>query len=213
VDQPNGDQLNVDQPNVDQPDVDQPDVDQPDVDQPNVVQPNVVQPDVDQPKVDQPNVVQPDVDQPNVVQPNVGQLNVGQPNVVQPNVGQPNVDRLQMIQGVITRLATNSGTFKGFAVPVVTALLGVGIDKNNDGFVWLGIYPIAVFGFLDAYYLALEKRYRALYKKATTDPDTEWSLSAGQATFTEILDSWKSPSVWAFYGAALAVVIAVALIR
>jgi hypothetical protein len=197
-------------------------VDQPNGDQLNVVQPTVVQPNVDQPNLDQPNVVQPDVDQsnlvqPNVVQPNVGKPNVDQPNVVQPdavqpNVGKPNVDRLQMIQGVIARLAANSGTFKGFSVPVVTALLGVGIDKNNDGFVWLGIYPIAVFGFLDAYYLALEKRYRALYKKATTDPDTEWSLAAGQATFTEILDSWKSPSVWAFYGAALAVVIAVALI-
>ena len=51
----------------------------------------------------------------------------------------PNVDRLQMIQGVVTRLAANSGALKGFAVPVVTALLGVGIDRNNDGFAWLGI--------------------------------------------------------------------------
>ncbi len=202
MDQPNGDQLNVVQPNVVQSNVDQPNVVHPDVDQSNVVQPNVGKPNVDQSNVDQSNVDQPNVDQPNVVQPDAVQL----------NVGKPNVDRLQMIQGVITRLAANSGTFKGFSVPVVTALLGVGIDKNNDGFVWLGIYPIAVFGFLDAYYLALEKRYRALYRKATTDPDTEWSLAAGQATFTEILDSWKSPSVWAFYGAALAVVIAVALI-
>jgi hypothetical protein len=177
-----------------------------------VDQPNAVQPNVDQPNVVPPDVVQPDVDQSNVVPPDVDGSNVVQPNAVQPNVGKPNVERLQMIQGVITRLAANSGTFKGFSVPVVTALLGVGIDKNSDGFVWLGIYPIAVFGFLDAYYLALEKRYRALYKKATTDPETEWTLAAGQATFTEILDSWKSPSVWAFYGAALAVVIAVALI-
>jgi hypothetical protein len=152
------------------------------------------------------------VDQPNAVQPNADQPDAVQPEVVQPNVGKPNVDRLQMIQGIITRLAANSSTLKGFAVPVLTALLGVGIDKNSDGFAWLGIYPIAVFGFLDGYYLALEKRYAALYKKATTDPDTEWSLAAGHATFTEVLDSWKSPSVWAFYGAALAVVIAVALI-
>ena len=124
----------------------------------------------------------------------------------------PNVDRLQMIQGVVTRLAANSGALKGFAVPVVTALLGVGIDRNNNGFVWLGIYPVVVFGFLDAYYLALEKRYRALYVKATTDPDTEWGLAAGRANWKEILDSWRSPSVWAFYGAALVVVIAVASI-
>jgi hypothetical protein len=124
----------------------------------------------------------------------------------------PNVDRLQMIQGVINRLAANSGAIKGFAVPVVTALLGVGVDKQSSGFVWLAVYPVVVFGFLDAFYLALEKKYRDLYKKATTDPDTEWSMAAGKATFWEVLDSWKSPSVWAFYGAALVVVIAVALI-
>jgi hypothetical protein len=117
-----------------------------------------------------------------------------------------------MIQGIITRLAGNSGALKGFTVPVVTALLGVGIDKNSDRFVWLGIYPVVVFGFLDAFYLALEKRYRDLYKTAAADPDTEWSLAAGQATFTDILDAVRSPSVWAFYGAALVVVIAVALI-
>jgi hypothetical protein len=124
----------------------------------------------------------------------------------------PNVDRLQMIQGVINRLATNSGAIKGFAVPVVTALLGVGVDKQSDGFVWLAVYPVVVFGFLDAFYLALEKKYRDLYKKATTDPDTEWSMAAGQASRTDILKACGSPSVWAFYGAALVVVIAVALI-
>lgn len=123
-----------------------------------------------------------------------------------------NTERLQMIQAIITRLAGNSGALKGFTVPVVTALLGVGIDKNSDGFVWLGIYPIVVFGFLDAYYLALEKRYRTLYNTATEDPDDKWSLAAGRATFLEILACLWSPSVWAFYGAALAVVIAVALI-
>jgi SLOG cluster3 family len=126
--------------------------------------------------------------------------------------GMPNSDRLQMIQGVITRLAGNSGALKGFAVPVVTALLGVGVDKNNDGFVWLGVYPVIAFGFLDAFYLALEKKYRDLYKKATTDPDTEWGLAAGKATFMDVLDCLKSPSIWAFYGAALVVVIVVALI-
>lgn len=69
-----------------------------------------------------------------------------------------------------------------------------------------------VFSFLDAYYLALERRYRTLYNTASEDPDDKWSLAAGKATFLEILDSLRSPSVWVFYGAALAVVIAVALI-
>jgi hypothetical protein len=141
---------------------------------------------------------------------------VNQPNPEQPTVFKPNVDRLQMIQGVITRLAANSGALKGFAVPVVTALLGVAVDKNSKGFAWLALYPIVVFGFLDAYYLTLEKKYRDLYKKATMAAETEWGLAterlAWQEDFKLILDSWRSPSVWAFYGAALVVVIIVALI-
>ena len=99
-----------------------------------------------------------------------------------------NTARLQMIQAIIARLAGNSGALKGFTVPVVTALLGVGIDKNSDGFVWLGIYPIVVFSFLDAYYLALERRYRdSLQYGERGSRRTQWSLAAGKATF---LESW-----------------------
>ena len=116
-----------------------------------------------------------------------------------------------MIQAIITRLAGNSGALKGFAVPVVTALLGVGVDRKSGDFVWLGIYPVIVFCFLDAYYLALERRYRELYREAAAEKaDTNWSLAAEKAGYRGVLGALKSPSIWAFYGAALVTVIVVA---
>jgi hypothetical protein len=187
--------------------VDEPDEKPASTDEPAAVTVNVAEPGAAEADLAVPGAANAGVAEPGAAEADMVKASSDQPAAVKPNV-----DRLQMIQGVITRLAANSGALKGFAVPVITALLGVGIGKNSAGFVWLAVYPVVVFGFLDAYYLALEKRYRDLYKRAAREPETEWSLAAGQADWREILDSWRSPSVWAFYGAALVVVIAVALI-
>ena len=122
-----------------------------------------------------------------------------------------NSTRLQMIQAIITRLAGNSGALKGFSVTIVTALLGVSINAHKPSYAWLGVYPIVVLGLLDAYYLALERLYRSLYNTAVNEDDATWSLSAGKATPIEVAKAVGSPSVWLFYGAALVVVVIVAL--
>ena len=122
-----------------------------------------------------------------------------------------NPARLQMIQAVITRLAGNSGTLKGFAVTIVTALLGVSINAHKTSYAWLGTYPVVVLSLLDAYYLALERRYRELYNHAVGEGDTAWGLGAGKTTVSNVVRAVGSPSVWAFYGAALVAVVIVAV--
>jgi hypothetical protein len=116
-----------------------------------------------------------------------------------------------MIQAIITRLSGNSGTLKGFTVTIVTALVGVSINTHKASYAWLGAYPVAVLGVLDAYYLALERLYRNLYNTAANENDTAWSLSAGKARPIEVVRAASSPSVCLFYGAALLVVVIVAL--
>ena len=120
-----------------------------------------------------------------------------------------NPTRLQMIQAIITRLAGNSGALKGFAVTVVTALLGVAISTHKASYAWLGTYPVVVLGLLDAYYLALERRYRDLYNNAVGEADTAWGLRAEKTTIGDVVKAVGSPSVWAFYGAAVVAVVAV----
>jgi hypothetical protein len=122
-----------------------------------------------------------------------------------------NSTRLQMIQAIITRLAGNSAALKGFAVTIVTALLGISINTHRASYAWLGAYPVAVLGLLDAYYLALERNYRDLYTTATGQSESVWDLAAKKASLADVAKAVRSPSVSVFYAAALLAVVLVAL--
>jgi hypothetical protein len=126
--------------------------------------------------------------------------------------------RLQMIQGIITRLAGSSAAFKGWMITVTSALLGVSINNHKHWLAWLSVYAICVLALLDAYYLALETSYRRLYDEAAAVSDadddaglTSWSLHATRLTLGDVVRALKSPSVWAFYASAVIASIVVAL--
>jgi hypothetical protein len=124
----------------------------------------------------------------------------------------PNPTRLQMIQAIITRLAGNSAALKGFAVTIVTALLGISINAHRTGYAWLAVYPIVVLGLLDAYYLALEQNYRSLYDEAAEQGETVWSLAARKASVADVAKAVTSASIWGFYAAAFLAIVLVALV-
>lgn len=72
---------------------------------------------------------------------------------------------LEMIQGVINRMAANSFSLKGWAVTLVAGIFALA-GKDTDKLYFLVAYvPIVVFWGLDSYYLLQEKLYRALYEK------------------------------------------------
>lgn len=123
-----------------------------------------------------------------------------------------NQSRLEMIQGVINRLAGNSSAYKGWMVTITAALLGVAINNHKPVLGWLTVYVICVLALLDAYYLALERSYRALFKTASEDQRADaWSLAAPKTTSGQVLNAMRSPSVWIFYGSAVIASIVVAI--
>lgn len=72
---------------------------------------------------------------------------------------------LEMIQGVINRMASNSFLLKGWAVTLVAGIFALS-SKDADKLYFLIAYiPILVFWGLDAYYLFQERLYRKLYDK------------------------------------------------
>jgi hypothetical protein len=78
---------------------------------------------------------------------------------------QVRIAHMQMIQGVITRMAGNSFALKTLAVALTTgvvALLGA-VQKPSFFYISAGVLPIAIFWWLDARYLQLERLYRRLY--------------------------------------------------
>lgn len=74
------------------------------------------------------------------------------------------IRHLEMIQGIINRMAANSFSLKGWAVTLVAGLMVLS-DKNAEHSFFLIVYiPIIIFWFLDSYYLLQEKKYRGLYE-------------------------------------------------
>jgi len=67
------------------------------------------------------------------------------------------IKELEIIQGIINRMAHNSFLIKGWTITLVVVIL---LLKENKYYTFI---PILVFWFLDAYFLRLERLYRRLY--------------------------------------------------
>lgn len=76
---------------------------------------------------------------------------------------------LQFIQGVITRMNSNSTNMKGWMVAIVSAMLALYANSSNVLYIWIAIFPTLLFWFFDTYYLRLERQYRKLYNKVISN--------------------------------------------
>ena len=121
---------------------------------------------------------------------------------------------LEILQGVINRMALNSSGCKTWCIALVSAIVVIIADKGKPQFVWISIFPVLLFLFLDTYYLSLEIRFRDRYN------DFIRKLHADDATIEDLfivtpgrgfrniakssIKALLSPSVWPFYGLLIA---------
>src|SRR5713101_5141714 len=112
---------------------------------------------------------------------------------------------LGILQSVIQRMAGNSTSCKAWCITVVSAILVIVADKGKPNFAFIALVPTFLFLALDAYYLALEKAFRASYAEFVK------KLHAGLATAEDLyavtpkgsyskhqLKALASFSVWGF---------------
>ncbi|HMS44227.1 MAG TPA: hypothetical protein PKC68_00265 [Alphaproteobacteria bacterium] len=75
---------------------------------------------------------------------------------------------LDYIQDIISRMANNSFSYKGWNIALITGLLGISIVQQNQQIsvylIGLALVPNLLFWALDAYYLHLEKKFKHLYE-------------------------------------------------
>ncbi|MCI5144700.1 MAG: hypothetical protein D3923_04055, partial [Candidatus Electrothrix sp. AR3] len=124
-----------------------------------------------------------------------------------------------MYQGIINRMAGNSASCKQWAIGLAYAILVLMAKEGKIEFSWLIVIPVLLFCFLDAYYLALEKQFRAAYgsfiQKLHDGELLESELYRVKTdgtlpkTFVESLFSW---AVWPFYGGMFGVIIVAVLL-
>ena len=84
---------------------------------------------------------------------------------------------LELIQGVINRLSTNSFLLKGWSVVLVSAMFALSAPDSRVAFVYLAYIPAAIFWGLDGFYLWQEKLFRELYNRVRKVSDEEIDFS------------------------------------
>jgi hypothetical protein len=79
---------------------------------------------------------------------------------------------LEMIQAVITRMAGNSFSIRGWAVAIIAVLGGFVAKDADPRFVFSLWFPVLCFWGLDAFYLRQERLFRKLYQAAVDGETT-----------------------------------------
>ena len=72
---------------------------------------------------------------------------------------------INLLQGIINRLAGNSASCKTWCLTLVGALVTFAGATRNPAVVTFALVPVAIFGLLDTMYLAQEEAYRSLFNQ------------------------------------------------
>jgi hypothetical protein len=117
---------------------------------------------------------------------------------------------LEFIQAVITRMATNSFLFKGWAITVAVGLGAFAAVDSKGALLAITIISTAMFWGLDGYYLSLERCFRKLYREvaATNPADITFAMEPVKADHPArawLRICFSRPHLWFFYGSIVAV--------
>jgi len=126
---------------------------------------------------------------------------------------------IDLIQGVINRMANNSFLLKGWLISLIAVILALSKEKivatDLTYFNFTICLPVIVFWYLDAFFLHKERCYRKLYEwvienRKNTD---EYLYSLNYVRFEKQVDSiWKvmfSKTLLPFYGLTFGIVVSI----
>lgn len=122
---------------------------------------------------------------------------------------------LELIQGVINRMASNSFMLKGWTITLVSGIFLITSINDHSFLLFLTALPAIAFWGLDSFYLRQEKLYICLYnhtRKAFSEEKKERLLfSMNVSSYNNEVDSWwrilfSKTELW-FYGVLIVVII------
>jgi hypothetical protein len=130
------------------------------------------------------------------------------------------VKHLELVQSVITRMATNSFLLKGWTITLVAALFALAEKDSNINFAVLALFPALAFWGLDGYYLRQERLFRELYETICNSSNDglrsvpPFSLDAGK--YQDSVASWFqtlwSPTIVLVHGTVVALIVIVIVV-
>lgn len=123
------------------------------------------------------------------------------------------IAHLEMIQGVVNRLANSSFLMKGWTVILVSALFALSATGSRVYFILLAYFPVIAFWGLDGYYLWQERLFRKLYDKVRVMDESEIDFSMDTSVVKDQVKTWCevtfSKTVFIFHGIIVLTIILV----
>lgn len=115
---------------------------------------------------------------------------------------------IDLIQSCINRMANNSFLIKGWALGVFAGVTAFTKGENFNSFVLLiftTIVPFVCFWILDAYFLKIERKYRAMYedriaKRRGNDLSELYELNPANYSSECVIKTMFSQTLFVFYG-------------
>lgn len=124
---------------------------------------------------------------------------------------------LDYIQAAISRMATNSFLFKGWAVTIAAGLSAFGAVQTKEALLAIALITTLMFWALDGYYLWLERGFVNLHKAVAAKKESEidFSMEIDKKHYAwRWLKTCCRPHLILFYGVIIAAdVIGIVLIR
>ena len=123
---------------------------------------------------------------------------------------------LEMLQGVIQRMAENSRSCKLWSITALSAIIFLAARTGVPWHVLIALVPLSLFFLLDVYYLSLERRFRGYYegllkklRNGTYGPDDAYQIAPMDFSAGILTKCLTSPSVYLYYPLALAIPVVV----
>ena len=123
---------------------------------------------------------------------------------------------LEMIQGIINRMAGNSFLLKGWSVTLISAIFALAAKDSNQLFLYLAYFPCLTFWSLDGYFLWQERMYRKLYQQVTNKGEESVDFDMNATSFKDEVDTWLnccfSTTLSLFHGVIFGVIVLIMII-
>ena len=119
---------------------------------------------------------------------------------------------LEMLQGVIQRMAENSRSCKLWSITALSAVLFLATRTGVPWHTLIALVPLSLFFLLDVYYLSLERRFRGSYERmlgklrnGAYGPEDSYQIAPVDFSVGILMSCLRSPSVHLYYPPALVI--------
>ncbi len=117
------------------------------------------------------------------------------------------IKHLELIQNLITRMASNSFLLKGWTVTIVSAIFVLAQKDSNNLFLLVAIFPIIAFWMLDSFFLRQERLFRRLYDQVRKLDEVNIDFSMDTSGYEKSVQNWPrtafSKTLLIFYGVVI----------